>query len=218
MRLRAVIFDMDGVLIDSETASHDILQAAGPRLGAPLSDELLERLTGLNETECIALLRREAPGLDAPRLLREHRAEIVAAAKAGRIPLKPGVADLLDVLDEHRVPRAVASSSSRETVETQLNAHGLLPRFDCLVCGDMIRQSKPAPDIFLLAGRLLGAAPADCLVLEDSPNGLKAGRAAGMRTCMVPDRIPLTPALAPFADDVRGSLFDVIPLIRPWLS
>ena len=141
-----------------------------------------------------------------------------AASLRGEVPLKPGVPELLDVLDVHRVPRAVATSNDRFLVEGYLKGLGILDRFDAVVTGDMVRRSKPEPDIYLAAAEALGVAPADCLVLEDSPNGLKSGRAAGMRTCMVPDRIPYTDALRPYVDDVRASLDDVIPMILPWLS
>ncbi len=218
MTLQAVIFDMDGLLTDSETVARVILKDAGRRMGAEISDRLLDDLTGVNRDECVTLLRAALPGLDAEALLAVHSREMDAAARRGDVPLKPGVRELLDALDARRIPRAVASSTERALVETHLARHGLLDRFDCLVCGDMIRRSKPAPDIYLAAAEALGITPADCLVLEDSPNGLKSGRAAGMRTCMVPDRLPYTDALKPYVDDVCASLLDVIPLIAPWLS
>ena len=166
----------------------------------------------------IAILKAYCPGLDGKRLLQIYHEGMHAASLRGEVPLKPGVRELLDVLDAHRVRRAVASSNERFLVESYLRGHGILERFDALVCGDMIAQSKPAPDIYLAAADALGVRPENCLVLEDSPNGLKSGRAAGMRTCMVPDRIPFTEALKPYVDDVRDSLHDVIPLIEPWLS
>ena len=112
----------------------------------------------------------------------------------------------------------IATSNGTAMVDAVLRAQNIREYFDAVVTGDMVRRSKPEPDIYLAAAEALGVAPADCLVLEDSPNGLKSGRAAGMRTCMVPDRIPYTDALRPYVDDVRASLNDVIPMILPWLS
>ena len=218
MILSAVLFDMDGLLTDSEGYGYILLKNGGRQLGFELSDQLLSDMTGLNDTECVAMLKTHCPGLDGKRLLQIYHEGMYAASLRGEVPLKPGVRELLDVLDAHRVRRAVASSNERFLVESYLRGHGILDRFDALVCGDMIAQSKPAPDIYLAAADALGVRPENCLVLEDSPNGLKSGRAAGMRTCMVPDRIPFTETLKPYVDDVRDSLHDVIPLIAPWLS
>ena len=218
MHLSAVLFDMDGLLTDSEGYGNVVLKAGGRWMGYELSDELLSSITGFNDAECIAALNAAHPGLDGALLLKIYREDMYAASLRGEVPLKPGVPELLDVLDAHRVPRAVATSNDRFLVEGYLKGLGILDRFDAVVTGDMVRRSKPEPDIYLAAAEALGVAPADCLVLEDSPNGLKSGRAAGMRTCMVPDRIPYTDALRPYVDDVRASLNDVIPLILPWLS
>ena len=218
MKLSAVLFDMDGLLTDSEGVGHQILKEGGRQFGFELSDRLLDDMTGVNDAECVAIFSANYPGLDAEKLMQHYRDGMYAASVRGEIPLKPGVRELLDVLDAHHIPRAVVSSNDRFIIESNLRGAGILGRFDALVCGDMIRRSKPAPDIYLAGAEALNVHPENCLVLEDSPNGLKAGRAAGMRTCMVPDRIPYSEALAPYADDVRESLLDVIPLIMPWLS
>ncbi len=218
MILSAVLFDMDGLLTDSESVGYRVLKEGGRQLGFELSDQVLQYMTGMNDTECIAVLDAHYPGLGVARLLQMYRDGIYAASLRGEIPLKPGVRELLDVLDAHRIPRAVASSNDRYIVESYLKELGILDRFDAIVCGDMISRSKPEPDIYLAAAEALDAKPENCLVLEDSPNGLKSGRAAGMRTCMVPDRIPYTDALRPYADDVKTSLLDVIPMIEPWLN
>ena len=218
MKLLAVLFDMDGLITDSEGCGHDILVEAGRRLGFELSERLLDEMTGVNDAECAEIFTRTYPGLDGEGLMQIYRDEMYAASVGGKIPLKPGVQELLDALDAHRIPRAVVSSNDRFIIESNLRGAGILKRFDALVCGDMIRRSKPEPDIYLAAAKALNICPENCLVLEDSPNGLKSGRAAGMRTCMVPDRIPYTDALSACTDDVCESLLDVIPLIEPWLS
>ena len=218
MKLTAVLFDMDGLITDSEAYGHEVLKSAGRQLGFELSDQLLYDMIGVNDVKCIETLNENYPGLDGAQVLQMYRRAMYDASVKGLVPLKPGVCELLDALDAHRIRRAVASSNDRFLVEGYLGRCGILQRFDALVCGDMIRRSKPAPDIYLAAAGALGAQPEGCLVLEDSPNGLKAGRAAGMRTCMVPDRIPYSDALRPYVDDVQPSLLDVVNLIRPWLS
>ncbi len=216
MVLKAVLFDMDGLLTDSEVYGFRVMKAGGRLQGVELPDRLLDEMTGQNDVTCASVLGARYPGLDGAEVMAYYRREMLAASLRGDIPLKPGVTELLDVLDAHRIPRAVVSSNGRAVVEG--NLRGILARFDRVISGECTRRSKPEPDIYLAAAEALGVAPDGCLVLEDSPNGLRAGRAAGMRTCMVPDRFPYTEALAPYADDVRASLLDVIPLIGPWLS
>ena len=218
MILSAVLFDMDGLLTDSEGYGHEVLKAAGRQLGFELSDQLLYDMIGVNDKKCIETLDSNYPGLDGARVLDMYRRAMYDASVRGLVPLKPGVRELLDALDAHGVAKAVVTSNDRFLVEKYLQGSGILHRFGAVVCGDMIARSKPEPDIYLAAAEALKAEPEHCLVLEDSPNGLKAGRAAGMRTCMVPDRIPFTDSLQPFVDDVYGSLLDVIPLIAPWLT
>ena len=218
MILSAVLFDMDGLLTDSEGYGHEVLKAAGRQLGFELSDQLLYDMIGVNDKKCIETLDSNYPGLDGARVLDMYRRAMYDASVRGLVPLKPGVHELLDALDAHGVAKAVVTSNDRFLVEKYLQDSGILHRFGAVVCGDMVARSKPEPDIYLAAAEALKVDPEHCLVLEDSPNGLKAGRAAGMRTCMVPDRIPFTDSLQPFVDDVCGSLLDVIPLIAPWLT
>lgn len=126
------------------------------------------------------------------------------------MPVKRGLPELLDYLKENRYQTAVASSSSRATVEDYLRRAKMEGIFSTLICGDMVTRSKPEPDIFLKAAEELGAAPADCLILEDSPNGIRAAHAAGMRVIMVPDLIEPTADLRAMASKVCESLHDVI--------
>lgn len=114
-----------------------------------------------------------------------------------RLTLKPGVLELLDTLDQLRLPRAIATSSSRQTVERHLTAHDLASRFDVIVCRGDYEAGKPAPDPFLKAAERLGVEPRLCLALEDSYNGIRSASSAGMMTIMVPDLLDPT-------DEIRG--------------
>ncbi len=113
------------------------------------------------------------------------------------LALKAGVVELLDRLDELRLPRAICTSSDHAAVEHNLGLHALLGRFDAVIALGDYAESKPSPDPYLRAAEVLGVAPADCLALEDSHAGVRAAVAAGMRTVMVPDLLPAT-------EDVRG--------------
>ncbi|MBQ8081972.1 MAG: HAD family phosphatase [Clostridia bacterium] len=210
---QAVIFDMDGVITDSEGIGLRVMQQAARRQGVELSDRTLHESQGMTVPAFCALYQSLNPSLDGELLNRDFEHDMLSAARKGEIPLKPGVCELLDTLDELHIPRAVASSSERIVVETYLRSNKIIQRFDALITGELAEHSKPAPDLFLLAAQTLNADPRSCLVLEDSDNGLRAGRAAGMNVCMIPDQIPYSETLAPFCDHVLPSLLDVRELI-----
>lgn len=207
--LRAVVFDMDGLLLDSERIAYDIGRQVSLDLGIPWTHEVAMQMIGLNSREHEALLKG-AFGDDYP--LEAHRAEFglryEAVIAAGSIPLKPGVRELFDALEAAGLPRAVATSTRRSRALPKLDAVGLLARVHVVVAGDEVARGKPAPDIFLAAAERLGHAPADCLALEDSNAGVRAARDAGMRVVMVPDL--LTPA-----DDIRAA---GVPVVKTLLD
>jgi HAD superfamily hydrolase (TIGR01509 family) len=121
-----------------------------------------------------------------------------------RLELKPGALELLDTLDEMRLPRAIATSSSHRTVERHLTAHGLSGRFDVIVGHGDCENGKPAPDPFLKAAERLGIEPTLCLALEDSHNGVRSASAAGMMSLMVPDLLEPT-------EEIRGLCTLIVP-------
>lgn len=129
-------------------------------------------------------------------------------------PLKPGLLALLDYLELQEIPKAVASSSGRATIDRLLAAAGLAQRFAAIAAGDQVLHGKPAPDIFLLAAQRLGVEPARCLVLEDSERGAQAARAAGMVVIIVPDIKPPSADIASLAAAVLPDLHAV----QAWLA
>ena len=184
--MNAVIFDMDGVLIDSERVVLEAFRYAGEKTGVPNAERMAIIGLGLNDNAWMARFTQEF-GAEADAVLKyseEYMAHFYATSAA---PAKKGALELLRTLRGWDVPAAVASSSSRPAVVSRLEKAALLPYFDAVISGDMIRRSKPEPDIFLEAARRLGCAAKDCFVIEDSPNGLKAGRAAGCHVLFVPD-------------------------------
>jgi HAD superfamily hydrolase (TIGR01509 family) len=205
---RAVIFDMDGLLLDSEPVYRVTWQNAAAELGCPIDDEFYARFVGRGNDEAERLLAQrfgDALPLDEFRK-RWHRDwdERLAASPLAR---KPGAIELLDFLDERRIPKALATSSPRDLALRCLG--DLAARFDALAFGDEVEHSKPAPDLFLLASQRLGIAPVDCLVLEDSEAGVRAARAAGMEVIMIPDLVPPSEEIAAMAACVCTSLHDL---------
>jgi HAD superfamily hydrolase (TIGR01509 family) len=212
--IQAVIFDMDGLMLDSETLGRQIWSRALAERGYALADGAYLRLIGRTLRD-VALILGEVFGADFPfdevyaqrqRYYEEH------IARHG-IPLKPGLLELLDFLDQRGIPRAVASSTRREFALLKLSSAGVLGRFNAVACGDEVVNGKPAPDVFLEAARRLGIPPQYCLALEDSEAGVRAAHAAGMVVVMIPDLKPPTAELERLAYRILSTLADVIPLM-----
>jgi len=183
-----VIFDMDGLLLDSERVALATVAAAAAELGIEWREEVGLAMVGLNSKDGPAVIRRHL-GEDFPvaELYEVFGRRYEATIAEGRIPLKGGVGELFDVLDRLALGRVVATSTQRARAEPKLAAVGLLARLHGMVCGDEVARGKPAPDIFLAAAAQLGVPVANCLVLEDSNAGVRGALAAGARVVMVPD-------------------------------
>lgn len=212
--IQAVIFDMDGLLTDSEEIGLTVMQECGKKQGFDLDQEIIKKTVGTTCAACQELYNRFYPGLDGQKLFKDFRDAMYALAYDGKIPLKKGARELIAYLRERGIPMAVASSSTPETIQLYLEKAGVLSNFSVLVSGEKNIPSKPAPDIFLKAAEKMHVAPENCLVLEDSINGIKAGHAAGMIVCMVPDLFPFTPELQEYCDAVKEDLAAVIPLME----
>ncbi len=207
---RAVVFDMDGLMLDTEPLYKRAWQAAGVELGYTITDELYVTLIGRPNREGERILL-EGLGEDFPlepfRDLWHHR-WIDIVTREG-IPVKPGLVDLLNALDERKVPRAIATSSGPSYVQLSLETTGLASRFSTVVTGDQVSRGKPAPDIFLEAARRLDVPPTECVAFEDSEAGITAAAAAGMAVFAIPDlKIPST-EVASRAHLVLSSLEEV---------
>ncbi len=212
--IKAVVFDMDGVMFDTEKQSHEAMLAVGKKLGMPdIENFSVECLGATSASIAVNFERRYKDMLTSDEFwakVHEYRKNL---GQQDSVPVKPGLFELLDYLKEHRYKTAVATSTAYEKVMHNFYVTGVQGCFDAVVCGNMIKNSKPAPDIYLKAAELLGVDPGDCMALEDSPNGIRAGRAAGMYTVMIPDMIPPTEELLGIASKKADSLYDIIPLL-----
>ena len=190
MTFQAVIFDMDGTLLDTEA----IALAAGHQTARthrqPITQAQFESLIGKeNETAMQELRGFGSADLDVVAFKRDWGQNFRRLAEQG-IPVKPGVLELLALLDRAGMPRAVATNSHEKGARLSLTSAGLLGRFQAIVGYDMVARAKPAPDVFAHAARLLGADPARCLAFEDSVLGCRAASEAGMTVVQVPDILP----------------------------
>ena len=179
---RAVIFDMDGVLADTEPIYLNANLQVFERLGITVSQERYNEFIGVSAQRMWEELKREHHLPEPVEILVRREAEAGARSliRSDLAPM-PGVLALIEQLEAERVPMAVASSSSHRVIRIILSKIGLLAKFKAVVSGNDVRNGKPAPDIFLLAARRLGVSPAGCIVIEDSGHGVRGAKAAGMR-------------------------------------
>ncbi|HEU4701540.1 MAG TPA: HAD family phosphatase [Conexibacter sp.] len=184
LSVSAVIFDCDGVLVDSEVLAAPILAETLTQLGLPTTAQDVDRdFKGRSWEHGLDVIRARRGGAEPwPELRERYRAALFAAFEE-RLQAIPGVVETLDALDAAAVPRCVASSGDHERIRRGLRAAGLLDRFpdETIFSVDDVAHGKPAPDLFLHAARQLGFDPAATVVVEDSPAGVQAGVAAGMR-------------------------------------
>lgn len=205
--MKAVVFDMDGVIFDSETLVIETWQEVAKRHHIENIEEVCMKCLGTNAAASKAIFKN-AYGEDFP--YDDYKAEMSALfherAAGGKLRQKPGIKDLLAYLREKGIKTAVASSTRREIVCRELEEGGLMPWFDRIVCGDMVARSKPEPDIFLKACELLEVEPKDAYAIEDSYNGIRAAKRAGMKPIMVPDLAPPTEEMEKLAECILPSL------------
>lgn len=208
--VRAVVFDMDGLLFDTEKLHARAALAAAKEVGCELTMNVFCRLLGTTEARRILQAHYgDSYPFDELRVAWGRQFRLLAETE---LELKRGALDLLDLLDGLGLPRAIATSSSHNTVQHHLAAHDLTQRFHVIVAAGDYTASKPAPDPFLKAAERLAVAPRDCLALEDSHNGIRSASAAGMMAIMVPDLIEPTAEIERICL-VVPSLHDVRELI-----
>lgn len=209
MKIEAVIFDMDGLLFDTEGLGVDACQEAGQKQGMPIPRELVLSTLGMTTERSAEAYHRVHPKLDLERFWDDYRDIMLSYADPDGPPLMPHARELISWLHEQGIQVGLCSANQERLVTAYLERSGLRDQFEVVVHGRPDLPSKPAPDMYLLTAKLLGVAPARCLVLEDSPNGVKAGRAAGMQVAMVPDMIPFREELRPYCDAVFSDLSQV---------
>ncbi len=188
----AVLFDMDGLLIDSEPLWLEAETAAMARLGAQWTEADQRQLLGGSLDRSVRyMLAKAARPVPPDTLATWLMADIIARVRRD-VPLRPGARELLASVAQAGLPRALVTSSERTFMDAVLASTGL--SFDVLVCADDVAATKPDPEAYLLAAKLIGVPPADCFALEDSPNGVASAEAAGCRVIAVPSVVPIGPS------------------------
>lgn len=201
MPFDALLFDLDGTLVDTETVAMMTGMAAFAAMGHPVDRAFLQRLVGVDLPSAAGIIGAVLPGLDQKRLQAHwHRAFVAEIDR--ELPLKPGALELLSALTR---PKAIVTSSGRDEAHHKLRRSGLHLHFDTVVTLADVTAPKPAPDPYLLAAARLGVAPARCLVFEDSETGAEAAHRAGCTVVQVPD---VGPASGRWAHHLAASLLD----------
>ena len=210
---KAVVFDMDGLLVDTEVVVFRAMQRAAGAMGGEMPFDTFQRMVGLQHAASdLILVDHFGAGFDLAAWSAAVSAHFREEMAAG-IALKAGVLEILDALDSLGLPRAIATSSSLESVRASLGPHSLVDRFHALITRDVQTQGKPHPEPFLRAAAALGVDPSDCLALEDSHNGVRAAAAAGMMTVMVPDMLDPTEEMETLCVRIARDLHEV----RSWI-
>jgi HAD superfamily hydrolase (TIGR01509 family) len=206
--IKAILFDLDGLMFDSEPHSLASWEAVLAERGVTLDQLTIDSILGLRIDATARTLIDTYHLPDTVRGLSDAKTEYQITHLRGNVPPMPGLPELLDEIDRRGLKKAVASSGIRRYVEAVLRVNGLLDRFSTIITGDQVAHGKPAPDVFLAAARALHVKPPYCLVLEDAPAGVQAAKAAGMRCIAVPDRSVAQLDLSQ-ADQILAALSDV---------
>ena len=213
--IKAIIFDMDGLMFDTEGLNATAWKAAGKLHGFEMTDELLRSHIGANtETSKKLMQKHFGPGFDFDAVRADRIAHSLRHIEENGTPLKPGLRELLAYLKKNGIKTAIGTSTAEQFVNFYLERAGLDHEFDVIVCGDRVKKGKPEPDIFLTALAELGVDADECLVLEDSYNGIIAAHRAGIRSVMIPDLLPPTPEVEKLFFRKAAVLTDVIDIIE----
>ena len=215
MKIKAVLFDCDGLMFDTENYSHRIWNRIAEEEGVRLPDDFFMMITGAGRKNTEAYMNR-IEGIE--KVLPKARAErfnLDAFRKMEKDALtKPGLIELTKWLQAHGYLTAVCSSSNSEYVRTLISTVSEKLEYDAIVGGDMTTRGKPDPEIFLLGAKTLGIDPENCLVLEDSKQGVIAAKRAGMHSCFIPDTVKPDAEMEEAIEYRRNSLREVIGLLE----
>ena len=196
---KGAIFDMDGLMFDTESVYYICWKKTAESYGRTFEEQFYRSIQGANRTLTIAAINKYYPGIEPLEFIEKCHVYLDEMLSV-HVPVKKGLYELLTFFKENGVKMAVASSTVKHRILSNLEKTNVLSYFDVVLSGHQVANGKPAPDVFLLAAKEMGLEPADCYVFEDSFNGIRAGAAAGCTTIMVPDLVEPN-------DEIRG-LYD----------
>ena len=213
-KIKLIIFDMDGLILDTEKLYLEYGLEVFKELGYEITEEIFLGTVGMTDKssgEYYSKLYGE--NFDYNIIVEKIDVKLLVTSKDGKVGLKNGLFELLKFLDENDVKKVVATSTARKKAEFMLENAGILDRFDFLVCGDEVKKGKPNPEIFLKAAEIAGVDPKNCMVLEDSHNGLRAANSAGMLPVMIPDLLEINEEIEKIVFKNLKTLDNVIEIL-----
>lgn len=212
---KAVIFDMDGVLFDTERLCRETWNVIAKEQNLENIDDVLTACTGSNRQDTILIMKKAyGEDFDALAFMEQCSQINIKRMEEEGIPIKKGAKEILDFLKEENYRIGLASSTRKFRVLENLEKSGFSDYFEVVIGGDMIEHSKPSPDIYLLACKELGVNPADTFAIEDSPNGIRSSHSAGMKPIMVPDLVAPTEEILSMTITCKKDLLEVMEYFK----
>lgn len=208
MACKGAIFDMDGILFDTEKVYQETWRELAQERGIDLGDTFTKTITGTSGKHMQDIIEQYYQTADGLPIIEECMKRVRQKLDV-HVPVKKGVPEILEYFRGQGVKMAVASSSFKNQIQANLTKSGLAEYFDEVISGTELKRGKPAPDIFIHAAECLGYAPDECYVFEDSANGIRAGHAAGCVTIMIPDLIEPTEEIVSLCAKVCRDFFEV---------
>ena len=213
--IKAAIFDMDGTIYDTERISMEGWYYACKPYGIEITFEQICAMHGHNAHDngvrFCSWFGEDAPYWDIRNLRYEYMNHYFSEHP---VPIKPGLFELLDELKKKNIKIAIATGTSRDVASGYWESTGVLPYLSASVCGDDVSKSKPNPEIFLKAADAVGVLPEECMIFEDSRDGILGARTAGSMVFLIPDQEPVTDDVRNAADYILPSLLDAVPIVR----
>lgn len=211
-RIKGAIFDMDGILFDTERVFQETWQEIAKEYGVELENNFMRVISGTTGKHMCEIVERFYHVADGSVIIDDCM-ERVRQKLLKYVPVKAGVYEILKLLKEKGLKTAVASSSAKEQIEVNLKQTNTYDFFDAVVSGTQVAHGKPAPDVFLLAAEMIGCRPEECYVFEDSENGVRAGNASGAMTIMIPDLVEPCEEIRAISDRICVDFFEVIETV-----
>ena len=212
--IKAVIFDMDGTMLDTEHVKEEGLKHVGETLNVKIDDQTLTQIRGTNNTRLKEILCNKFEGLNVEKLLETREKYVEKYFENNPIEPKKGLLELLEFLKNHDYKMAVASSSNLEVIKKYLKKVGVIDYFDIIMGGDLVKNGKPDPEIYSKCIEQLNLSREECIGVEDTANGVLSIHRAGMKPIMIPDLENPSEEIENLVYAKLESLADVIPLLK----
>ena len=212
--IKAIIFDMDGTMLDTEHVKEEGLKHVGESLNVKIDDQTLTQIRGTNNKRLKEILCDKFEGLDVDKLLDRRGKYVEKYFENNPIETKKGLIELLEFLKNHDYKMAVASSSNLEVIKKYLKKVGVIDYFDIIMGGDLVKNGKPDPEIYSKCIEQLNLSKEECIGVEDTANGVLSIHRAGMKAIMIPDLEEPSKEIENLVYAKLESLADVIPLLK----